>query len=507
MMTGGGGGGEWLTAKKRGRDDEQIERDRVAAVAARKKNKATKLGMVAKAAQKKETRTAGAAKKVSGKRKTSRTMDSLAGFVVEDGEENWEAGGVSSSDEEEELPDADDPPKRKGVKKSPYSDVDDDDDDDSGLSESDDTPNVPAKKRIEEDEEENSSDESGTFFGTFKKRTSKPPPRGKLLKRGPAVKSFKKEPAGVMRLSSDAAKNNDSKRLAAKKGGPKSTPVASIDDIDSDHGSIPFSKIDDKLHSILRNSSDEESLDSASKLFDDNNRGGKSKCFAKVLGELEDTPVVPSAIRKKVNKKVKKTITADDYCSDIDEAVAIACALEESSKSTNKVLATSSPGGSATNDPVVELPDVDNSSNDDEDPDTNAYVDDDDDDARAASSILATANELSAHVLQTMAGWSKGATDGIIVDGALALSTLGDNNNNNNADTDHTWITQDTMREILPDVTLSEYQLIGINWLALLHGMKCEVKGTTEHTNVNGILADGTLRISCDSRWVCRFGP
>ena len=115
---------------------------------------------------------------------------------------------------------------------------------------------------------------------------------------------------------------------------------------------------------------------------------------------------------------------------------------------------------------------------------------DDDDDARAASSILDTANALSAQVLNTLAGWSKGATDGMIVDGALALSTVG---GGDAVDTDHTWISEETMKAILPDVTLSEYQLIGINWLALLHSMKCEVEGTKKYTNVNGILADGTL--------------
>ena len=33
------------------------------------------------------------------------------------------------------------------------------------------------------------------------------------------------------------------------------------------------------------------------------------------------------------------------------------------------------------------------------------------------------------------------------------------------------------------------YQLIGVNWLALLHGMKCNIEGK-RNTNVNGVLAD-----------------
>jgi SNF2 family DNA or RNA helicase len=58
------------------------------------------------------------------------------------------------------------------------------------------------------------------------------------------------------------------------------------------------------------------------------------------------------------------------------------------------------------------------------------------------------------------------------------------------ASDDHSWISQELMRKICPNVTLANYQLIGVNWMALLHGMKCEVKGRKSHTNVNGILAD-----------------
>jgi hypothetical protein len=59
------------------------------------------------------------------------------------------------------------------------------------------------------------------------------------------------------------------------------------------------------------------------------------------------------------------------------------------------------------------------------------------------------------------------------------------------------WISEDTMRQACPGVTLSKYQLIGVNWLALLHGMKCTLNqqqhqqgGGKEDTPVNGVLAD-----------------
>ncbi|OEU16596.1 SNF2_N-domain-containing protein [Fragilariopsis cylindrus CCMP1102] len=44
------------------------------------------------------------------------------------------------------------------------------------------------------------------------------------------------------------------------------------------------------------------------------------------------------------------------------------------------------------------------------------------------------------------------------------------------------------MCKACPDVTLSKYQLIGVNWMRLLNGMTCETQKGTK--NVNGVLAD-----------------
>lgn len=98
--------------------------------------------------------------------------------------------------------------------------------------------------------------------------------------------------------------------------------------------------------------------------------------------------------------------------------------------------------------------------------------------------MLSAANHLSAQVLQTMKDWTGDATKGIIVDGALALHTI------DSKSTPHSWISQEEMRELLPQVRLADYQLIGVNWLVLLHGMKVTLQGSKEKTNVNGVLAD-----------------
>lgn len=147
---------------------------------------------------------------------------------------------------------------------------------------------------------------------------------------------------------------------------------------------------------------------------------------------------------------------------------------------------------------VVELP----SSSDDEDDEPE---DDDhdafhmDEDEREASQVLAAANDLSASVLRIMTSWVSGGGDegdskvsvpqGMIVDGAIAMTSMKRNPGkfkNNNSQ--HAWISNEVMQEVLPTVTLAEYQLLGVNWLAMLHSMTCKVQGKA--TNVNGILAD-----------------
>jgi len=59
---------------------------------------------------------------------------------------------------------------------------------------------------------------------------------------------------------------------------------------------------------------------------------------------------------------------------------------------------------------------------------------------------------------------------------------------------DDAWISDETMKEILPNVKLAEYQLLGVNWMALLNrtefGNKIGKKGKGGGLNVNGILAD-----------------
>jgi len=123
-----------------------------------------------------------------------------------------------------------------------------------------------------------------------------------------------------------------------------------------------------------------------------------------------------------------------------------------------------------------------------------------DEEKEAATNILRSAENLSSHVVRAMNGWfsngdksNSGAIQGIIVDGAISLGNIdGSNGNEDDEDTsgnNHKWISKAVMAKAIPNVTLSGYQLIGVNWMALLNGMTCEV-GTNGTKNVNGVLAD-----------------
>ena len=138
---------------------------------------------------------------------------------------------------------------------------------------------------------------------------------------------------------------------------------------------------------------------------------------------------------------------------------------------------------------------------------TDAYAEDME---KAASSVLDTAETLSAQVLQSMVRWAgekdgsgSKAHQGMIVDGALAMSSLQAAKPDGEFDAEaqtkddalaggnrgsHVWISQKEMNRVCPGVTLSDYQLVGVNWMALLHGMQCYIEN--RKTNVNGILAD-----------------
>jgi len=154
--------------------------------------------------------------------------------------------------------------------------------------------------------------------------------------------------------------------------------------------------------------------------------------------------------------------------------------------------------------------------NDDEKQESYNYEEEEDANHKEASKVLQIANSLSATVLNRMQSWAgqvqqtqtqtqtktsghdddRGGGGGtklpeLIVDGALSLVRLhrdiddpvqAANANMESAQGQaatssmgERWISNDTMCRLCPKIKLADYQLIGVNWMALLHSMKCDL--------------------------------
>lgn len=404
----------WLTTKKLGRDDDLIEHDKRAAEDERRRRKGLKPKQ----------------KKPAPKQKTLPSSSLLDNFVVDDDDE------VEWSDEPSE--------------------------------EEDDEGKVPMSS---------DSEVSDTFMGGAgtKRRTSKP---SKGLVARSQNKFISKKKATVVNLAYDSSSEEeelvispkDTSKLCAKTfhERPKPTKHSIQMDFSSDDDSAlldtqskyfakkpkPSSLLDIPVMAVKKNAS----------------KRGKEMT---ALMDSSDDDVPQKRPRKLVKtkksekfKKKKAPIQMEDYCSDEDEAIALAAAMEESRKLME-------------NETMMEEKEIINLQ-DDESSVGEDFVDEE---AKAATSVLETANKLSALILKTMAKWSNSAVEGMIVDGAISLGEA--------KGRDHTWISQESLRDIVPpEIKLADYQLIGVNWMALLHGMKCEVEGNQTYTNVNGILAD-----------------
>jgi hypothetical protein len=449
----------WLAVKKRGQDDDLIEEDARAALAARR----------AKRSKKKDS--AGPNKKaVRGKkhRPINEDDDDDDSFVVDDDEDiEIESYASSSEDELVVLPE-----KKKSVPAPAHG-------------------NERKVIRVES-MSSSSDDEAGTFLPSYKPRISRPPPKpvakGRIASGARKGSSKQLKPA-FRNGKSDARPHNQTPKPVKPARCPLEADILSIDDTPKvsakENGSTthmdddsPFPPLaarkrpPGKIHRTLYDSSDDEFPE--------------TKVAAPVKLEPAHKPLA---------------LSSDDYVEDDDEQLAIMLATEESLKDLSPPH-RQHPANANDSDHSVASSAGDEEGDEPED----EYIGVE---ARAARSVLAVANELSTKVLRKMMSWSSQHSDsssptqipvGMIVDGALALTSgIGNSStpakgksNSKSADTDdsHHWISHDQMKEICPNFTLAEYQLIGVNWLALLHGMKVRMSGRKSFTTVNGILAD-----------------
>ncbi|GKY99931.1 hypothetical protein MPSEU_000946700 [Mayamaea pseudoterrestris] len=506
----------WFTTKKRGRDDDKIEADREKALLERRKKRNPNYKPKPAKQQKPKSMTA------SKKRRSKQDYDSDEeededSFIEE--ESDVEADDDGDDNDEKEWNNADE--------------ENDDDEDELGHKYSD---------------GDSSDDEQETFFKSYKPRSSIPPPKkamkksqtarpdddkkkktskssgGRLTKQSPKTKRAK--PIEVNSSSdSDSDHDSDSSEDKVPRGtklsklGNGKTVAASLSlaNQDSDLDSpLPRARMN-KAATAARNTasmkmgddsddSDDE-IPSASKL----NQPLRPQAFASKPADVNDgnlsspSPMLNRHGKKKITNKNKSHFgddDSDDAASEA-EAMAIALALSASESDYNNNNTQLSKTSFVTNNhkDEVELLDTDDDEQDDDEQDE--YMNPE---AKEAESLLETANALSKEILTTMLIWMNGgdsdlATDsatkttvpmGMIVDGAVALSTVSALESGQPlASLNKSWISKETMGNVCPKVKLADYQLIGVNWLALMHGMKYTAKGTKgKHTSVNGVLAD-----------------
>mmetsp|Transcript_40672 Transcript_40672/g.73339 ORF Transcript_40672/g.73339 Transcript_40672/m.73339 type:complete len:1169 (-) Transcript_40672:192-3698(-) len=231
--------------------------------------------------------------------------------------------------------------------------------------------------------------------------------------------------------------------------------------------------------------------------------------------DLSDTP------RKSSRKSTTSSFSPDDFADD-DETRAFEKAMKASlndqgpqhkrlkkkkkadkSRSSLEQIKKASPAKNKAPQykDDSELQDSDDM-HEDEDDEVEVYEAVGNDEEQTAAGVLNEANILSAKIVKVVSGWcGNDKIKGMILGagGGKGDEKGGDDKDENEKSKDDLWISDETMKELMPNVKLAEYQLLGVNWMALLNrtmfgngkagggGKKGSRKGGM---NVNGILAD-----------------
>jgi hypothetical protein len=532
----------WLSVKKRGKDDDAIERDRSQAVEAkRRKRLITKKPPTTKKSK-------AVPQKVAPKKPKRRTRDddsddyadddSMEGFVVDDDDEDDVVEDEEGSSQDElEIVHA--PPPRRSNKAF-----------------------MNKKTIMESDSASSSSDEEGgSFFQSLKARPSKP---SQALQRASFAAKTRpnaalKAPSTSMTIKKRLQRYNNSdlkhppvikKNLKSTTtpdsevlSSPQTSTMKEMDDDDAyDMNDSPpptkskyFAKIkaastktsrddddndDDDLTPIksrgrnkqVVNFSDDDSSPEFQKKTDDDavldslgkvnaNAGLHKRSLSDSSIESLGNGISKTARRKQISKKskpskqpvyelsdsddddhlqqaIRQSLSIDNdhvitnessdeanaNASDPDEQAALQLAMKQSKKEAKKKANQKSAEPELDTSDAGEEPEtllLDETSDEEED-----NGEDYDEGKKAATSVLETAEQLSALVLGAMTNWmrdddnnnSKGpaATQGMIVDGALSLSTLEMSCNSDS----QVWISQNVMQQIIPDVKLCTSLLV-----------------------------------------------
>ena len=140
-----------------------------------------------------------------------------------------------------------------------------------------------------------------------------------------------------------------------------------------------------------------------------------------------------------------------------------------------------------------------------------------DEESKVAGSVLRVTNHLSSFIVAQMTKWcvetsenelvgKKGVIQGMLVsNGALSAGSVATSSyqpgSNGGSIADKfkqglsfsatpRWIEREEIEKLCPGLSLADYQLVGVNWLALLYTLTYKVEETGRVSHVNGVLAD-----------------
>ena len=508
-------GNGWFTTKK---SNAEIARDKARAEETRRRQK----GLPAK----KEKKTK---KKPKWEDEDEDVDDdgSIGEFVVnddeEEGEEEEEADWSEGDEEEEEEDEITESSNRKAKKKSGLGADSSSDDDNGDSDDEDDFLSLPSKPTNRKSRpaphlmSQRKQEAAGSKKGPGKAKkpaTSKTNGRTKRAIDSSDDEKVQKEKE-ILELSSDDdedalladpfAKSKPKKPAAAASKETVSRYFASS----SGHESKDFKPEEQSTPVVAR-----RSTYSRARVFDDEDDDDDMPVVAKKTAPVarafnvddsdEDDQDMKFAKQRSLVEQSSSSTPIDIVDSEDDvgasEDLALALAIEESEKhapksrkknrfsafSANRTSILERVGKSDEEENIAE--------EDPEDEDDNYGGEEElDKDAKEAQAVLETAKRLSGQILQTLTSW--GGSSGMIVqDGAIAFTGGDAVAPDQKVSSD--WIPKETMKKACPNVELAPYQLMGVNWLSLLHNLTVEVDG--KQTNVNGVLADGKFAVKID---------
>jgi SNF2 family DNA or RNA helicase len=523
----------WLSTKKRGRDDEQIALDSKKALDAKRKRKQITRRQGSNQPTSSLHRKIGK-RNVTGKNIVKRSVDEEDSFIASEESEIE----IEESDEEEEFV----------IESNPEDEEEEDEVEEVDEEEEEEEEEEDLDEFAKEEEEEEASDRDGLIGRRIKGTSTRTAVIGKESRHGMKKINRKKHKlasqTSVVNLNTSDDDDDDVAYFRA------SDNRKSFDDNNSPFSSRVIAKsyvlteldtsCEHPTKSGMKNNTKRDGETSATvskffhhndKMYDSDSKDLSSPQLVRVkrksvkavrswLSDSDGEENVESnrvdmlqvhnkvCFSKKANRAEGLSDTDDDDA--FHEAIALSNAIEESRKHEEERLMNVSKRSIHLSDNDDENANSDQDNDEDNIDETDEYVDEKE---IEASNVLAAANNLCSHIVSTMATWfdNGGAdiSDSLIVDGAIALSTvnkqnvIGDNASSpsmtNNV---QKWISQEEMKSVCPNISLKEYQLIGVNWLALLHSLTFELPDKNNNTvkntrkkggngrNVNGVLAD-----------------